>query len=143
MRKIVAAGVLSIYLISVVGAACAVLGCKCSIFDSSHTAHSCCCSHCSAEAENLSGVATFTDAPADNCCNHNHSTDTQLYTLDYTERQSHLRIVVVLPDAMLAVEPQEEFISQSTRHLLFQPPHDGLPAVAGSVMALRAPPVIA
>ncbi len=87
-------------------------------------------------------MALFTHT-SQSCCNHNHSTEVILYTADSAARESYQPVVILLPDAMLAIESQPELFAESKVTTLLPPIVVASLVEAGSVMALRAPPVIA
>lgn len=140
IRKILSGGLLSIYLLSIVGAACAVLSCKCVHFDSSYSQHSCCCSCCCSDSscgdvaiESEGGIA---------CCNHDHSNDSTLYISNLGERQSLQKVVITLPDAMVEVESQPTLLAVANCAESFAPPLDIASEEVVALGSLRAPPAL-
>ena len=139
IRKILSGGLLSIYLLSIVGAACAVLSCKCVHFDSSYTSHSCCsccCGDCS------DGKMTLQTEGGVACCKHDHSNDSALYITNLGERQSLQKVVITLPDAMVEVESQPTLLAVANCSESFAPPLDIASEEVVALGSLRAPPAL-
>ena len=105
-RSIKALTLLTVYLLSTVGAACLAIGCHCphSIYNHSarHSIATCSSGHCCHTyhhdvLDNLSGLLRL--QPAEECCHHNHSTDTELYTADGNE-SANIRITATYTDVI-------------------------------------------
>ncbi len=144
VRKITALSLLSIYLLSIVGAVCVVLNCDC-VHTHRHGEHShyctggCChvgpCSHTAkydeASLPEISGV----------CCDHDHSTSTALYTAD-SERDHSFRAVTHTADAVAwDAAPAVPSVCESAETYLSPAPD--VRSAASPSRALRAPPVCA
>lgn len=142
--KIGAFLLLSVYVLSMAGSACTALSCRCTHAAAAACLHHCaeasCCHHghaadlCMAQA-----VAAESAQLGGECCRHNHSTQTQLYTAD-TDRDWQVRAAAPGGDALAAAgDCALQPLSGSDTYR-----NDGgsrpLTAPGRSSTALRAPP---
>lgn len=141
IRKILSGGLLSIYLLSIVGAACAVLSCTCAHFGSAYAQSSCYCSCCCSDSAD--GEETIESEGGAACCNHDHSTDKTLYTTNLGERQPLQKVIITLPVAMVEVVAQPTLSASADSAGTFAPPVDIASEEVVTLGSLRAPPALA
>ena len=106
IRAIKALTLLTAYLLSTVGAACLAISCHCPhAFYHSHTQYTaeiCSCGHCDHthhddDCGSLGELLRLQSSAE--CCSHNHSTDTELYTAGSNE-SAGIRIAAAPTDAV-------------------------------------------
>ena len=138
---------LTVYLLSTAGAALTALTCHCEHLHAHHDrachAVECCCGHDHAEHSAMCDHAQAGSVQfAERCCDHNHSTDTELYTAD-SDKSAQTRIASVVTDAA-ADSGNESAELLTAGRLSFAerrcPPAQRCRAV---LRPLRAPPVCA
>ena len=143
LRAIKALTLLTVYLLSTVGAACLAIGCHCPhSFYHHHTQHciETCCHEHHDDGEALFGVLRLQSAGE--CCDHNHSTDTELYTAD-SDESANIRPATAQTDAVthpcdISAAPLTALEKSSAERRC--PPAQKCRAV---LRPLRAPPVCA
>lgn len=141
LRRLSALWLLSTYLLSIVGAACVALSCRCVhthrhddrlLYCSAHCCEAGCCAHVAGEH---SGPEISCS-----CCNHDHSTETALYTAG-GDRESHqVRAAVSLPDALAPDESDSSAVSAWMSGAIFPEISSALLSAGSLCRALRAPP---